>query len=80
MNVFDLVAKITLDKSEYDEGLGESQEEIQSFGDRLKNGLGTAARVGGAAIAAVGTAAAALTTAVSQTFFRPLFRAGQTSG
>lgn len=64
MNVFDLVAKITLDQSEYDESLGESEKKFEGFGAKLKKGLGTAAKIGGAAIAAVGAAGAALTTAV----------------
>lgn len=53
MDLFDLVAKITLDSDEAESG-------VSSFGDKLKSGLGTAAAVGGAAIAAVGTATVAL--------------------
>lgn len=64
MNVFDLVAKITLDQSEYDKGLGESEKKFEGFGAKLKKGLGTAAKVGGAAIAAVGAAGVALTKSV----------------
>lgn len=56
MDLFDLVAKITLDSSEAENG-------VSSFGDKLKNGLGTAAKVGGAAIAAVTTATVAMTSA-----------------
>ena len=59
MNVFDLVAKLVLDSSEYDESLNESEEKASSFGDKLKGALATGAKVGGAAIAAAGTAAAA---------------------
>lgn len=60
MNVFDLVAKLVLDSSEYDEGLEESEEKASGFGDKLKGALATGAKVGGAALAAAGTAAAAL--------------------
>lgn len=60
MNVFDLVAKLVLDSSEYDKGLDESEEKASGFGDKLKGALATGAKVGGAALAAAGTAAAAL--------------------
>lgn len=59
MNVFDLVAKLVLDSSEYDESLNESEEKASSFGDKMKGALATGAKIGGAAIAAAGTAAAA---------------------
>ena len=64
MNVFDLVAKITLDQSEYDEGLDGAGKKMEGFGDKLKKGLGTAAKAGGAALAAVGAAGVALTKTV----------------
>lgn len=60
MNLFDLAAKITLDSSEYEKGLDNAEKSGSSFGEKLKNGLGTAAKVGGAAIAAVGAGAVAL--------------------
>ena len=60
MNVFELVAKLVLDSSEYDKGLDESEEKASGFGDKLKGALATGAKVGGAALAAAGTAAAAL--------------------
>jgi len=53
-----------LDKSQYDQGLDDAAAGAQSFGDKLKGGLATAAKVGGVALAAVGTAAAAATTAL----------------
>lgn len=56
MNVFDLVAKITLDSSEYDKGLANSEGKAQSFGSKLKSGLVTAGKIGVGAMAAVGTA------------------------
>lgn len=61
MNVFDLYACITLDRSDYERGLSEAGEKTSSFSDKLKNGLATAAKVGGAAITAASTAVAALT-------------------
>lgn len=57
MNVFDLAAKLTLDSSEYEKGLTNAQKNAKSFGNSLK----TAMKVGGAAIATVGTATVALT-------------------
>lgn len=63
MDLFDLFARIFLDSSEYEKGLGESEKKAESFGSKLKKGLGTAAKIGGAAIAAVGAAAGAMGTA-----------------
>lgn len=58
MNLFELVAKISLDKSEYEKGLSDAKEEGKSFGDRLGGAFGTVAKagavVGGAAVAAGG--------------------------
>lgn len=60
MNVFDLYAKIALDKSEYENGLEDASEKTSSFADKLKTGLATAAKVGAAAIGAASTAIVAL--------------------
>lgn len=60
MNVFDLYAKISLDTSEYESGLEGAGSETESFGSKLKSGLGTAAKAVAAGIAAVGTAAVAI--------------------
>ena len=57
MNVFELYAKIALDTGEYEKGLEDASRKTSSFGDKVK----TAFKVGGAAIAAVKTATAALT-------------------
>lgn len=43
MNLFDLAAKITLDTSEYEKGLEDSEKQASTFGDKLKKGLKTAA-------------------------------------
>lgn len=61
MDLLALVARLTLDKSQYEQGLGDASSEAKSFGDKLKSGLGSAAKIGATAIAAVGTAAAAAT-------------------
>lgn len=55
MDIFDLVAVLTLDKSGYEDGLSEAQGEASSFGDKL----GTAAKVGAGAMTAVTAATAA---------------------
>ena len=64
MDVFDLVAKITLDRSQYDEDLGDAGKNFEGFGGKIKKGLGTVAKVGGAAVTAVGAAGVALTKTV----------------
>lgn len=64
MDLFSLVARLTLDRSGYEQGINEAESEAKSFGDKLKSGLGTAAKVGAGAIAAVGTAAVAMGAAV----------------
>lgn len=60
MNVFDLFATLSLDKSEYEANLDDAQKEAEGFGSKLKSSLSTAGKVAGGAIAAVGTASAAL--------------------
>lgn len=62
MDIFSLVARLTLDKSNYDQGLDEAAGSANSFGDKLKKGLGVAAKVGGAALAAAAAGVAAITT------------------
>ena len=64
MDLMALVARLTLDKSNYDQGLDDASKGAKSFGDKLKSGLGTAAKVGAAAVTAVATAAGAMTTAL----------------
>lgn len=63
MDVFDLLAKLTLDTSEYEEGLSGAQEKAGSFGGKIGQVLGTAGKVGAAAVAAVTTATVAMGTA-----------------
>ena len=48
MNLFDLVAKITLDTSDYDKGLGDSSTKTQTFVQKIKTGfanMSTAAKI-----------------------------------
>lgn len=52
MNVFDLVAKISLDSSEYDKGLNDSESKLSSFGGKIASGFGTVAKVAAGAVAA----------------------------
>lgn len=56
MDLFDLAAKITLDSSEYERGLDNAKGKTNGFASVVGNGLKTAAKVGVAAVAAVGTA------------------------
>ena len=64
MNLFDLMAKITLDTSDYENGLDESEEKAESFGSKLGTGLKTAGKIGAAAIGAVTVGAVAAGTAI----------------
>lgn len=61
MDIFDLFAKLTLDSSDYEKGLGQAQKDTGSFASKLKSGLATAAKVTATAMMAVGTAATATT-------------------
>ena len=63
MNLFDLAAKITLNTSDYENKLNSSSKKFSNFGQKLKSGLGTAAKIGTAAIGAITTATAALSVA-----------------
>lgn len=60
MDVFDLFAKLSLDTSEYEKGLDSAEKKGSNFG----SGLLKATKLGGAALAAVGTAAIATGTAI----------------
>ena len=61
MDVFDLVAKIRLDSSEYEQGVGKAKGTFSTLASGVKTGLATVAKVGGAAIAAGAAGVAALT-------------------
>lgn len=64
MNLFDLMAVIRLDKSEYEQGLDDASKSAGDFQGKLKTALGTAGKVGAAAIGAIATGTAAATTAM----------------
>lgn len=57
MNVFDLLATLTLDKSKYEEGLNDAEKSASSFGSKLTSGLKTAAGVSAGAVLTIGAAA-----------------------
>ena len=61
MDLFDLFAKISLDSSEYYDKLDEASNKTHAFSNKLKSGLTTAAKVGGAALAAAGAGVVAMT-------------------
>lgn len=63
LNLFELFARILLDTSDYDDALNDASRNAESFADKLKNGLSTAAKVGAAALGAAATGVAALTKA-----------------
>lgn len=56
MNLFDLAAVITLDKSKYEQGLKEAQGQAEGFGSKLKSGLSTAMTAAGTAVGVAATA------------------------
>lgn len=56
MNLFRLAASLTLDTDDYDKGLDSSEGKATTFGQKLGSGLGKAAAVTGAALAAASTA------------------------
>lgn len=60
MDLLSLVAKLSLDSSEYEKGLGDAETKGSTFGSGLKK----AATVGAAAVAAVGSAAIAAGTSL----------------
>ena len=64
MDVFSLFARIGLDTSDYDKGLNDASGKTHSFGEKLKSGLATAAKMGAVAITAITTATTAMTTAL----------------
>lgn len=64
MNLFDLMAVIRLDKSEYEQGLKDAGDAAGGFQAKVKTALGTAGKVGAAAVGAIATGTAAATTAM----------------
>lgn len=60
MDLFDLVAKITLDSSEYERNLDDASSKTSSFGDKLKSGFSTAGKIFATGLAAGGAAVVSL--------------------
>lgn len=67
MNLFELVAVLSLNKKGYEEGLDSAEKEASSFGSKLKSGLGTVAKVGGASLAVLGAGATMVTKSLIST-------------
>lgn len=61
MNLLDLFVKISVDDGDVDKGFSETSSKAETLAGKLKGGLATAAKVGGAAISAAGAAAVAIT-------------------
>lgn len=60
MDLFNLVAKITLDKSEYEKGVEEAESEGKGLGEKLKGAFGTAAKGVATGVGAAGAAVGVL--------------------
>lgn len=63
MNLFELFASLSLDSSQYEDGLDSAEKTTQSFGGKLKSGLQTAGKVAAGAVTAVSAGAVAMTSA-----------------
>lgn len=61
MNLMDLFIKVTVDDSSVDSGFSETGQKADALASKLKGGLATAAKVGGAAVIAASGAVLALT-------------------
>jgi X-X-X-Leu-X-X-Gly heptad repeat protein len=61
LDVFDLVAKIRLDSSEYEDGIGKAKGGMSTLASGVGKGLATVAKVGAAAVSAGVAGVAALT-------------------
>lgn len=57
MDLFDLVAKITLDTSEYEQGLNNAEQKSQTFGDKVGSAVSKGSKLAVAGITAVATGA-----------------------
>lgn len=63
MNLFDLMAKITFDSSQYDKGVDSAKSKASELASKIGSGLKAAAKIGTAAISAVAAGITALTKA-----------------
>lgn len=61
MNLLDLFVKISVDDGDVDKSFSETSSKAETLAGKLKGGLATAAKVGGAAILSAGAAAVAIT-------------------
>lgn len=61
MDLFDLVARLTLDSKDFEDKIDKSEQRTGKFASTLKNGLVSAAKASAAALAAMATAATAAT-------------------
>ncbi len=68
MNVFNLFAKLSLDKTDYDTGLSDGERQASTFGEKLKSGIGGAAKAVGVAVGAAAAGVAALTTSAVKSY------------
>lgn len=68
MDVFDLTAILKLDSSQYERGLSDAEKESGSFGSKFTSAMGTAAKVGAAALGAAATAVGVMTKAAISGF------------
>lgn len=66
MNVFDLVAKISLDSSEYDKGLDNASDKANGMGSKIKKGVGVASKAVVAGVGAAATAVGGLVTSATK--------------
>lgn len=57
INLFDLFAKISLDKADYDKGVKEATDQGESLASKLGNGLAKTGQVAAKGLAVIGTAA-----------------------
>lgn len=64
MNVMELLAKISLDSSEYDKGIGDSEKKFEGFGSKIASGAKTIGKIGVTAFTALGTAVVGTGTAM----------------
>lgn len=60
MDLLNLRALLTLDKSQYEKGLADAEGDASGFGSKFKGAMGTAAKAGTAALAASATAVSLL--------------------
>lgn len=66
MNLFDLVAVLTLNKKDYEDGLNDAEKEASSFGDKLKSGFSNTVSFIGGSFAKIGAAAGGISVAIGK--------------